>query len=71
RISGVGAEYAELLEVAGVNTVPELSRRNAANLTAAMVEVNEQKKLTRRTPSETEVTKWVEQAKTLPRVLEY
>lgn len=71
RISGVGAEYAELLEVAGVNTVPELSRRNAANLTAAMAEVNEQKKLTRRTPSETEVTKWVEQAKTLPRVLEY
>lgn len=71
RISGVGAEYAELLEVAGVNTVPELSRRNAANLTAAMTEVNEQKKLTRRTPSETEVTKWVEQAKTLPRVLEY
>jgi predicted flap endonuclease-1-like 5' DNA nuclease len=71
RVNGIGAEYAELLEVAGVNTVPELSRRNAANLTAALVDVNEQKKLTRRTPSETEVTKWVEQAKTLPRVLEY
>lgn len=71
RINGVGAEFAELLEVTGVNTVPELSRRNAANLTAAMAEVNEQKKLTRRVPSETEVTKWVEQAKALPRMLEY
>lgn len=71
RINGVGAEFAELLEVTGVNTVPELSRRNAANLTAAMAEVNEQKKLTRRVPSETEVVKWVEQAKALPRMLEY
>lgn len=71
RINGVGAEFAELLEVTGVNTVPELSRRNAANLTAAMAEVNEQKKLTRRVPSETDVAKWVEQAKALPRMLEY
>ncbi len=71
RISGVGSEYAELLEVAGVNTVPQLARRNAANLEQAMTEVNEQKKLTRRAPSATEVAKWVEQAKALPRVLTY
>lgn len=71
RISGVGAEYAELLEVAGVNTVPELSRRNAANLATAMAEVNESKKLTRRVPSATEVAKWIDQAKALPRMLEY
>lgn len=71
RISGVGSEYAELLEAAGVDTVPELARRNPANLTAAMLEKNEEKKLTRRPPSESEVTKWVEQAKSLPRALEY
>lgn len=71
RINGVGSEYAELLEAAGVDTVPELARRNAANLTTAMAEVNEQKKLTRRVPTETEVTKWIAQAKDLPRMLDY
>lgn len=71
RISGVGSEYAELLEAAGVDTVPALARRNAANLTTALAEVNEQKKLTRRVPTETEVTKWIAQAKELPRMLEY
>ena len=71
RITGVGQEYAELLEAAGVDTVPELAQRNAENLTTKMEEVNETKKLVRRTPSLTEVTKWVEEAKSLPRVLEY
>ena len=71
RISGIGSEFAELLEASGVDTVPALARRNAANLTKAMAEVNESKKLTRRVPSEKEVAKWIEQAKTLPRMLEY
>lgn len=71
RISGIGAEYAELLEVAGVDTVPALARRNAANLASSLAEVNEQKKLTRRVPSESEVVKWIDQAKELPRMLEY
>jgi predicted flap endonuclease-1-like 5' DNA nuclease len=71
RISGVGSEYAELLEVAGVDTVPELARRNAASLTDAMAAVNQEKKLTRQVPTESEVTKWIEQAKGLPRMLEF
>ncbi len=71
RINGVGSEYSELLEAAGVDTVPELAQRNAANLTKALAEVNEQKKLTRRVPSEAEVTKWIAHAKELPRKLEY
>ncbi|MDX5299382.1 MAG: DUF4332 domain-containing protein [Gammaproteobacteria bacterium] len=71
RIQGVGADYAELLEAAGVDTVPELAQRNAANLTARMVEVNDQKNLTKRAPSETQVAQWIEQAKTLPRKLTY
>ena len=71
RISGVGSEYSELLEAAGVDTVPELAKRNAANLTQAMAMVNQQKKLTRQVPTESEVTKWIEQAKGLPRMLEY
>lgn len=71
RINGVGQEYAELLEAAGVDTVPELAQRNAENLTAKMEEVNEEKNLVRRTPSLTVVEKWVEEANILPRVLTY
>lgn len=71
RINGVGPEFAELLEAAGVDTVPELAQRNAENLTTKMEEVNEAKKLTRRVPSLKEVEKWIDEAKTLPRELEY
>ncbi|MDL2299710.1 DUF4332 domain-containing protein [Bacteroides sp. OttesenSCG-928-E20] len=71
RITGVGQEFSELLEAAGVDTVPELAMRNAENLTAKMEEVNSEKKLTRRTPSLKEVQKWVEEAKELPRKLTY
>lgn len=71
RISGVGQEFAELLEAAGVDTVPELAMRKPENLTAKMEEVNAEKKLTRRTPSLKEVEKWVSEAKELPRALEY
>ncbi len=69
RIKGVGGEYSELLEAAGVDSVPELAQRNAANLTAAMAKCNEEKKLVRALPSEKSVTSWVEQAKELPRVV--
>ena len=71
RVNGIGSEFSELLEAAGVDTVPELAQRKAANLAQAMAKVNEEKKLTRRVPSETDVAKWVEQAKALPRALEY
>lgn len=71
RVDGIGQEYSELLEAAGVDTVPELATRNPANLTKMLAETNEAKKITRRVPSEKEVTKWVEQAKNLPRALEY
>ncbi len=65
RISGIGSEYSELLEAAGVDTVKELRNRNAENLAAKMAEVNESKKLTRAVPSEKVVSGWVEQAGTL------
>lgn len=71
RINGVGQEFSELLEAAGVDTVPELAQRKPENLCAKMEEVNAEKKLTRRTPSLKEVEKWVAEAKELPRVLEY
>ena len=71
RIGGIGSEFSELLEAAGVDTVPELANRSPANLVAAMAKVNGEKKLTRRVPTEAEVVKWVAQAKELPRMLIY
>lgn len=71
RIKGVGEEYADLLEVAGVDTVPELAQRKAANLHAKMVEVNEAKKLVRQVPGLPQVEDWVAQAKKLDRVINY
>ena len=71
RIKGVSTQYADLLECAGVDTVPELAQRNAENLHAKMVEVNADKKLVRQVPGASQVTDWVAQAKKLPRAINY
>jgi predicted flap endonuclease-1-like 5' DNA nuclease len=71
RIKGVGEEYSDLLEEAGVDTVVELSRRNASNLHAKILEINETKKLVRRPPSLASIESWIQEAKTLPRIIEY
>lgn len=71
RIKGVGEEYADLLEAAGVDTVPELAQRNPGNLHEKMTAVNAEKKLVRQLPTSAQVADWVEQAKQLPRVITY
>ena len=71
RIKGVGGEYAELLEAAGVDTVPELSKRKPDNLLAKMAEVNEAKRLVRKMPVKKQVEVWIQQAAKLPRALQY
>jgi predicted flap endonuclease-1-like 5' DNA nuclease len=71
RIDGVGSEYSDLLEVAGVDTIPELSYRNAENLTQTMAEANAARNLVRRLPTLEVVADWIEQAKQLPRVVQY
>ncbi len=71
RIKGVGEEYSDLLEEAGVDTVPELAQRNAENLYAKLREVNAAKELVRRLPTQSQVADWVQQAKALPRVVTY
>lgn len=71
RIKGVGEEYSDLLEEAGVDTVPELAQRNPDNLYATLKQTNEMKKLVRQLPSKRQVTDWVQQAKQLPRKIHY
>jgi predicted flap endonuclease-1-like 5' DNA nuclease len=71
RIQGVGEEYADLLEAAGIDTVPELAQRNPENLYQKLVATNQEKKRVRRLPDQARVSDWVEQAKQLPRVITY
>ncbi len=71
RVSGISEEFSDLLEEAGVDTVPELAQRNPENLHETLAEVNEEKDLVRRAPFLSEVKKWVEEAETLPREIEY
>jgi predicted flap endonuclease-1-like 5' DNA nuclease len=71
RIKGVAEEYSDLLEASGVDNVVELAKRNAENLLAKFLEVNAAKKLVRRVPTLSQVEKWIEQAKELPRAIHY
>lgn len=71
RIKGIGSEYSDLLEASGVDTVVELSKRRSDNLTEKMVEVNVEKKLVRRIPTQQMVEGWINEAKTLPRIVSY
>jgi predicted flap endonuclease-1-like 5' DNA nuclease len=71
RVDGIGMQFADLLEEAGVDTIPELAQRNAANLHVRVVEINTERTLTGRTPTADEVAAWIVQARALPRILEY
>ena len=70
-VKGVAGEYSELLEAAGIDTVPELAQRKPENLLAKLQEVNTTKKVVRSLPVLSQVTDWVEQAKKLPRMINY
>ena len=65
RINGVGPQFSELLEAAGVDTVKELRHRVAANLAAKVAEINEEKHLCGRVPVESEIQRMIDQAKEL------
>ena len=71
RLDGVGSEYSDLLEAAGVDSPVELAHRVPANLAAKLAEVNEAKKLVRRVPTEAVVAGWIAQAKSMPKVDEH
>jgi predicted flap endonuclease-1-like 5' DNA nuclease len=71
RVKGISTQYADLLECAGVDTVPELAQRNAENLFKKMEEVNAEKNLVRKPPSLSGVEDWISQAKALPRKVNY
>jgi predicted flap endonuclease-1-like 5' DNA nuclease len=69
RISGIGAQFSDLLEAAGVDSAAELAQRNAANLATTFQELNAARATTRRAPTEAMVADWIAQAKQLPKVV--
>ena len=71
RINGVGPQFSELLEAAGVDTVKEFRHRVAENLQPKLEEINEEKHLVGRVPALVEVERMIAQAKELPPVMEY
>lgn len=72
RIKGVGSEYADLLEAAGVDSPAEIAQRNAANLAQTFQEVDAARpNMVRRVPSEETITAWITQARDLPKVVEH
>jgi predicted flap endonuclease-1-like 5' DNA nuclease len=71
RIKGVGSEYSDLLEEAGVDTVVELAKRVSTNLYETMGQVNQEKNLVNKMPSASQVDGWIKQAKQLPRIISY
>jgi predicted flap endonuclease-1-like 5' DNA nuclease len=72
RIKGVGSEYSDLLEAAGVDSPSELAQRNAANLSTTFQEVVAARPgIVRRVPSESEVAGWIAEAKGLDKVVEH
>ena len=71
RIKGVGEDYANLLQAAGVDTVKELKYRIPERLAKAMAEANVRRKLVRVLPSDRAVVRWIDQAKKLPLKISY
>ena len=71
RINGVGPQFAELLEAAGVDTVKEFRHRVAENLQPKLVEVNDAKNICNRVPAVSEIQKMIDQAKELEPKMTY
>jgi predicted flap endonuclease-1-like 5' DNA nuclease len=70
RVDGVGPQYSDLLELAGVDSPLELARRNPTNLAATFAEIDAARpNEVRRVPSEAVVAGWVDSAKTLARAV--
>src|SRR4029078_2442948 len=72
RIPGVGSEYSDLLEAAGVDSPAELAQRNAANLAQPSQELDAARpNMVRRVPSEETIAGWISQAKRLGKTVEH
>jgi hypothetical protein len=65
RIKGVAGQISELLEAAGIDSVPELKNRNPENLHSKLLEVNDKYGLSGKIPSIAELQAMIAEAATL------
>lgn len=71
RVKGIGEQYSDLLEAAGVDTVVELAKRKPESLLETLIKVNIKKNLVNQAPGLSQVKAWVKHAKSLKRAVEY
>ncbi len=71
RLKGLARQYTELLRAAGVDSVKELAQRQADHLHEKLIAINHEKKHVHELPSASAVERWIEEAKTLPRIVTY
>lgn len=71
RLTGVGPQFAELLQAAGVDTIRELRQRNSANLETKLEQVNQEKNLAKTSPKKSQIDRWIEQARFTEAALSY
>lgn len=69
RVKGIGTQYGELLQAAGVGTVGELAKQDAASLYERLVAVNTARNLVRDVPGASKIESWITQAKDLPEMV--
>jgi|Tabmets5t2r1_1033131.scaffolds.fasta_scaffold45834_1 predicted flap endonuclease-1-like 5' DNA nuclease len=70
RIKGVGAIFADMLEMIGVNQVATLAEQDPLALRARLHQLNAAERLARRAPTPDEVQEWISQARALPRLVD-
>jgi predicted flap endonuclease-1-like 5' DNA nuclease len=68
RIKGIGAIFADMLEMIGVDQVAVLAGQDSRDLHARLHELNSAERLARRSPTPDEVQQWIAQARALPRL---
>jgi predicted flap endonuclease-1-like 5' DNA nuclease len=71
RIDGVGSEYSDLLEAAGVDSPAELAQRKAANLATTFAELDAARNTVRRIPSQAVIEGWIAQARKMEKMVEH
>ncbi len=69
RIKGIGIEFAELLEQSGIKSVTALAEYEPDDLGERLKSTNDQIKLVKNIPGNSQLESWIEQAKTLPQAI--
>jgi predicted flap endonuclease-1-like 5' DNA nuclease len=70
RVKGVGAIFADMLEMIGVDQVATLAEQDPLDLRARLYQLNAVERLARRAPTLDEVQQWISQARALPRLVD-